>query len=253
MTETSRIRRLLTHLLVGTALLQGPGLANAQGDEIPPRPTVIEIPDMQQEVAVAQGEPMIAKARVYVFAGLKLLRTIDAKQRGGSGAGRPTVTIEPQYLVARTEDSKWTYYAGNVVYKNAGVTDMTGELGSGGLQNRVGGLRVRKDDPDDIEIWVRRHRGRGFFTEEPFELEDATIGAGDDLSEAKELAFGGMNGDMLELIYREHAGTSPEPVLEETLSIDIADSPTVSVKGARFEVLEASAGKLRYRVLQNFE
>lgn len=225
----------------------------AQGDEIEPTPTIIEIPDEPGEQSVAVGETIIAKARIYTYRGIELEKTIEASQRGGSGAGRPSVTIQPQYLVARSEDRKWVYYTGNVVYKQGGVTNMTGELGTGGLQNRVGGLRFSKDDPSNIEIWVRQHRGRGFYIEEPLEYRDATIGGGGELNEAEELVFGGVKDDQLQIIYRKHIGAASEPAEEETISVPQADGPEVTLKGARFEIIEATADGIKFRMLNNFE
>lgn len=253
MNKKIRLQILTVPVLLGLGLLHFAGPAAAQGEDIAPGVTIIEIPDNRDDATVIPGETIVAKARVYVYQGIRLQSRIDARQRGGSGAGRPTVAIEPQYLVARTEDRNWTYYAGNVIYRHAGVSNVTGELGSGGLQNRVGGLRIRKDDPEDIEVWVRGHRGRGFYIEEPLEYESATIGAGDELNTAEELVYGGIDGDTLRIIYREHAGTSAEPVTEKGLRLDLTSSSVVTAEGASIEVLSADPDSLNYRVLQNFE
>lgn len=229
------------------------GLALAQGDEIEPTPTIIEIPEEPGEGSVAVGETIVAKARVYTYRGIELQKPIEARQRGGSGAGRPSVIIQPQYMVARSEDTRWVYYTGNVIYKQGGVTNMTGELGTGGLQNRVGGLRFRKDDPSDVEIWVRQHRGRAFYIEEPLAYREATIGGGGERNEAEELVYGGVENGQLQIIYRKHVGAAPEPATEEIVSVPRAAGTEVSVKGASFEVLEASAETIKYRVLTNFE
>lgn len=226
--------------------------AQAQGDEIAPGATVISIPETADRFTVGPGETVAAIATIYTYDGIELKRPINARQRGGSGAGRPTVAIEPQYLVARSEDSHWVYYSGNVSYNQAGVINTTGELGTAGLQTRVGGLRINKDDPDDIEIWVRQHRGRGFFMDEPPVFESATIGAGEESNKAKELAFGGVEGDRIILVYREHAGTSTEPVHEEVLRTAYVEGQAISVKGVRLEVVEASEDGLTFRVLENF-
>jgi hypothetical protein len=229
------------------------GQALAQGDEIEPTPTIIEIPEEPGEVSVAIGETMVAKARIYTYRGIELQKAVEARQRGGSGAGRPSVIIQPQYLVARSEDSLWVYYTGNVIYKQGGVTDMTGELGTGGLQNRVGGFRFSKEDPTDIEIWVRQHRGRGFYIEEPLEYREATIGGGGEHNEAEELVFGGLKDNEMQFIYRKHVGTSPEPAVEETISVSRDSGPAVSVKGASVEILDTTADSVKFRMLANFE
>ena len=226
--------------------------AHAQGDEIPPGATVISIPETADRFNVGTGETVAAIATIYTYDGIELKSPINARQRGGSGAGRPTVVIEPQYLVARSEDSHWIYYSGNVIYNQAGVINTTGELGTAGLQTRVGGLRINKDNPDDIEIWVRQHRGRGFFIEEPPVFESATIGAGEESNTAKELAFGGVEGNEIILIYREHAGTSTEPVHEEAVRTTFAAGETIAVRGVRLEVVDASESGLTFRVLENF-
>lgn len=229
------------------------GIALAQGDPIEPTPTVIEIPEESGQLSVAIGETMVAKARIYTYRGIELQKAIEARQRGGSGAGRPSVIIQPQYLVARSEDSKWLYFTGNVIYKQGGVTNMTGELGTGGLQNRVGGLRFSKEDSSDIEIWVRQHRGRGFHIEEPLEFREATIGGGGEFNEAEELVFGGVKDEQLQIIYRKHIGAAPEPATEEIINVSQADGSEVSVKGASFEVIEATADGIKFRILKNFE
>jgi len=236
----------------GLVLLQVSGFAHGQGEEIAPTETVIEIPDHNEDARVQRGETIVAKARVSVYQGIRLLSRIDGKQKGGSGAGRPTVTIEPQFLVARTEDKRWTYYTGNVGYTYAGLSNVTAS-GSGGSQNRDGGLRMRKDDPNDIEIWVSRYRGRGFISEEPFEFERATIGAGAESSVANELVYDGRDSSAVRIIYREHAGASTEPAHEETVIIDLSGGSEISVKGVRLEILAADADSLHYRVLENFE
>ena len=235
------------------ALFLYTGLAFAQGDEISPAPTYLEIPENAGEATVAVGETIAARVTMYTYRGIELLAEIDAEQRGGSGAGRPSVLIQPQYLVARGEDSKWVYFSGNVMYKQAGVTNMTGELGTGGLQNRVGGLRFSKESPDEYEIWVRQHRGRGFFIENPIEFREATIGAGDDLSTAVELVYGGRDGENLIVIYREHSGSAAEPVVNESVSLAMSSGPAFTVHGVRFEVIDATADTLTYKVLQNFQ
>jgi len=227
--------------------------ALAQGDEIDPTPTIIEIPEVPGDVSVAVGETIVAKARIYTYRGIELQKPIEARQRGGSGAGRPSVIIQPQYLVARSADSKWVYYTGNVIYKAGGTTNMTGELGTGGLQNRVGGLRFSKEDPAEIEIWVRQHRGRGFFIEEPPEYREATIGGGGEFNEAEELVYSGMQNDEIQIIYRKHVGAAAEPAIEESISAPAAAGAKIAVKGASFEVLEATADHIRYRPLKNFE
>jgi len=244
----------LPHRIVSSlVLLSLSAIALAQGDEVPPSPTILVIPEEPGESTAEVGATIAARATIYTYRGIELLKAIDAPQRGGSGAGRPSVVIQPQYLVARGEDSRWIYYSGNVLYKQAGVTNMTGELGTGGLQNRVGGLRFSKADPSEYEIWVRQHRGRGFYIEEPVEYREATIGAGDDLSEAVELVYGGRDGDRLTIIYREHAGTAPEPVVNDSIGISLSDGPEFDIRGTRIEVIEATADELRYRVLRNFQ
>lgn len=252
MNEPFQFRRIASICFCAVAI-QWSGGALAQGDEIEPTPTIIEIPEEPGEVSVGVGETIIAKARIYTYRGIELQKPIEARQRGGSGAGRPSVIIQPQYMVARSEDTRWVYYTGNVIYKAGGVTNMTGELGTGGLQNRVGGLRFSKEDPSDIEIWVRQHRGRGFYMEDPLEYREATIGGGGELNEAEELVFGGVMDDQLQIIYRKHIGAAAEPAVEEIISVPQADGPEISLKGARFEILGATADSIKYRMLNNFE
>jgi hypothetical protein len=55
------------------------------------------------------------------------------------------------------------------------------------------------------------------------------------------------------IVYREHAGSAPEPVVDESMDFSLSAGPEFDIKGARIEVIEATADELRYRVLQNFQ
>ena len=89
--------------------------------------------------------------------------------------------------------------------------------------------------------------------EEPLEYREATIGGGGERNEAEELLFAGMTVGELQVIYRRHIGASPEPAVEEIIAVQAAGGAEVTVKGVRFEVVEATAEQIRYRVLKNFE
>lgn len=231
--------------------IHAPGAALAQREDIVPTETVIEVPGLEVEVHVAPGETIAAKARISVFQGVNLLNQIDGKQKGGSTAGRPTVLIVPQTLVALTEDKDWIYFTGSVRYKYAGVTNVTAS-GIRGGQNRAGGLKVRKDDPDDVEIWVSQYRGRPFVFDGPLELENTTLGADAENDSARQLVYDGVQTGTLRIKYREHEGNAPAPVYEESLTFDLSNDSVVSARGVRLEILSVDGDSLHYRVLKNF-
>jgi len=66
------------------------------------------------------------------------------------------------------------------------------------------------------------------------------------------LVYGGKTGTKIKLAYREIWKNITRPSNDVFVEFDLADSKVVEIKGARIEVIEATAKSIRYRVLRAF-
>lgn len=68
----------------------------------------------------------------------------------------------------------------------------------------------------------------------------------------QELVYAGRLGNTLRFVYRQHSNDQSKPALSHEVSYDASEG-TVGYKGARIEVLAATANTIKYRVLRHFE
>ena len=237
------------HLWARLGLLLLVGCANEQMTEVAPATTSLEYPTMNMVVEVDAGDTVLVSGSILTYPGIELRNTVQGNVREYPRSLRRAtlysgpIRLDPQHLFAKTEDETWIYYAGVVRLRNVGAPINS--------KMRIGGLRISKADPTDIQIWFSNHASVTHPDVAP-EFEEATIAATGNSGVARELIFNGRSNDALQFTYQEHSGLSSEPLNRELVEFAAADNVSVSIKGARMEILEIDGDSMTYRILENF-
>jgi hypothetical protein len=240
------------HLCARLGLLLLVGCANEQMTEIAPATTRFEFPTMNMVVEADAGDTVLVSGSILTYPGIELHNTVRGTLRAYPRDGRDIVRsvrsfirLEPQHLFAKAEDEIWIYYAGRI-WLNQDFRDSTKRS-----KMTFGGLRISKSDPTDIQLWLSNNITVTYPDEAP-EFEEATIAATGNSGVARELIFNGRSNDVLQFTYQEHSGLSPEPLIRELVEFAAADNVSVSIKGARMEILEIDGDSMTYRILESF-
>jgi hypothetical protein len=239
------------------------------GTRLPPVQKTISFPPLNESVQADVGKILVANGNFFAYDGIRLRNTITARLGVGGNPAMgirgtpPNVMLRPQFLFPQSEDQEYEYYTGNVrfYYRGATVADTPGTAPS---QWKVGGLRIRKDDWNDVAIWAPGHDRIydpefparsfriGYPKEEP-RIASAVIERSMEGSWAKEVTFVSVEDDgILNFRYLEHKGDASRPVDTEKISFDPAGESSLFVQGARLEIEGTHGDKVFYRVLENF-
>lgn len=82
-----------------------------------------------------------------------------------------------------------------------------------------------------------------------YRLKDAVRDAG---GFKRHLLYGGRSGNQLLISYREFKDDLARPAFSQEVSFDLSQGREIGYRGARFEVLDATNTKIRYRLIQTF-
>lgn len=66
------------------------------------------------------------------------------------------------------------------------------------------------------------------------------------------LIYSGKDENKIKVGYREYSGSAGRPAIHNDIEYDLNNSNVISYKGSKIEVVEATSGLLKYRVIQYF-
>ncbi|MCB9832568.1 MAG: hypothetical protein H6807_08835 [Planctomycetes bacterium] len=230
-------RRALAVLFVVVAMI-ATGACGTSTRRILPRRELFEVPPVGSVQQAELGETILDKGELYTYDGLVLDNEVSA----GDGVFTLEITVAPQVLRATWESDKSIYYQGD------NVTCYDALLGTAAT---LGGLRIRKDDPEDIGIWGRNFDVNMNPDPDPV-LRPTRVQALDRPGFRQELIYNGRSGSILKFLYREFVAGYVRAPYTQDVQYDLSTDHTIGFKGARIEVLEATNTMLRYRVIQSF-
>ena len=105
-------------------------------------------------------------------------------------------------------------------------------------------------------------KGKSVRLDEPVPFEIVEVPISDEAAEGGfgrlfrfEVLYQGAGGDVLRLLYREYTNSMVRPAFTQELTYDVPNdgSFTITARGAKLEILEASNEGITYRVLRGFD
>ncbi len=213
-------------------------------EAIPADHQVFDRPELNKEVSVMVGEPILDRGDITVHLGAELKNEVSFGEDSIPGFGvEYKIPPGPLGLPERSEDH--TYFLAQGMTRSEWLAE--------GQPWGRGGLCVSNSDPSDIHGFVQIGDCDWELDTVP-ELEPiAVLDWNAPATYRQTLIYGGRVGDGLRLRYREFLGDFSRPPLELEFEHPLADGNFIDLKGARIEVIEARLDQLRYRVISRFE
>jgi hypothetical protein len=186
--------------------------------------TVIDRPAVGVEAEVELGEPVVTKGKVYRRTGISLKGPLQVGKR----------KIEAGFFSAVSEDNGWVYYAN--------------------MQNLQGAaLCLSKSDQTDLRMPMFSPAATYHVKpESPAVFEIANLEQLTEDGFKQELVYSGRNGNKVRFLYRELFGNATRVPFAQDFEHDLGDGNSLTFKGARIEIKEATGTRLRYRLDATF-
>jgi len=208
-----------------------------QKQPIPPRLTIINLPQPGEERTAELGETLVQKGKVYTYDAVRLENSISA----GDGYLLKKFSLEPGILKATMRDDDRLYYTTDKLSVYDAML---------GTQMYYGGLTVSYKDPKDVKFhW----NSRPALTPRPVPiLTKMEVADSERPSFRQELIYNGRSGDTLKFLYREFSNDLLRAPFSQEVQYDLKDGNTIGFKGVRIDVIEATNTRLKYRVVSSF-
>ena len=203
------------------------------------RSEVLDRPPLSATVTAQAGEAMIEKGRQNTYDGLELLSPVT----WGDGVLFRKVTIQPGKLKATQRDKKYIYYFADRMSEDTWPKPVT-PLADGGLCAEIA-------NPANVRLFFDVVRC-GKSLRPPPVVRPIQVVDIDPASAYRALIYSGRAGDWVTFVYRQAFGDPARAPLSQEVRFDLTKSPTVEVKGARIEILDAKPERLTYRVVAPF-
>jgi len=196
---------------------------------------LVDVPELNEVNSVEVGDTIVSKGKIYEYDGIVLNKALSR----GDGVLLAKVTVPAGTLIARNEDSKFTYY----------------ESDSIAIQYQpdpIGGICIAKKDPNEMYIYVATPLFERYTIKRFPQIEHTKVVDYENPSFEQELIYNGKTNNSVKFLYRELKNNLMRDSFSQEVQYDLKDGAVIGFKGVRIEIVEATNLHLKYRVLKSF-
>jgi hypothetical protein len=124
------------------------------------------------------------------------------------------------------------------------------------MNNLTGIFFLVKTEDNNVRLAYRNTAAAGGIfkstTLSPYDyrMTEASLESKSNFQQA--LLYTGKEGNVIKMTYREYSGNLSNLAFTVDVTYDLSESKTISFRGAKLEVIEATNTSIKYRVINNF-
>ncbi|HWE98178.1 MAG TPA: hypothetical protein VG248_00095 [Caulobacteraceae bacterium] len=204
-------------------------------EPVPWRMNTIDSPPLNATAEAKVGDVILQKGRAMMLAALSFQSPLVFK------AGLSKYVVPPGQLTAIEQDAKFTYFSADQVLESYTVINTPPKV-------MPGGVCVARSGPQDPRLFIILGACGFKFNGRPV-VEFVDVRAAEF---KQDIVYDGRSGSTIKFTYREFGHDLDKPTVSQDIRYDLKDGPTIDVKGARIDVIDATDAKISYRVSSSF-